>query len=74
MSGYSDVGGQNSVISLGYGNWGPPNNPASDGNRWQMKAGTFMHELGHTLGLTHGGTFYKKLGTSNPRTTRRPLK
>jgi hypothetical protein len=57
MSGYSDVGGQNSVVSLGYGNWGPPNNPFADGNKWQVKAGTFMHELGHTLGLTHGGTF-----------------
>jgi hypothetical protein len=57
MSGYSDVGGQNSVISLGYGAWGPPNNPASDGNKWQMKAGTLMHELGHTMALTHGGIF-----------------
>lgn len=66
MSGYSDVGGQNSVISLGYGNWGPPNNPASDGNKWQMKAGTFMHELGHTMALTHGGTFYPNLGNNPP--------
>ena len=66
MSGYSDVGGQNSVISLGYGKWGPPNNPASDGNKWQMKAGTLMHELGHTLGLSHGGTFYKTLGSNPP--------
>jgi hypothetical protein len=67
MSGYSDVGGQNSVISLGYGNWGPPNNPFADGNKWQVKGGTFMHELGHTLGLTHGGTFYNKYNPSaNP--------
>jgi hypothetical protein len=60
MSGYSDVGGQNSVISLGYGGWGPPQNynPPSEGNKWNIKAGTFWHELGHTLGLTHGGTFY----------------
>jgi|GEM_PF-654760 len=65
MSGFSDVGGQNSVISLGYGGWGPPNNPASDGNRWQTKAGTFMHELGHTLGLTHGGTFYNNLSSND---------
>jgi Bacterial Ig-like domain (group 3) len=61
MSGYSDVGGQNSVISLGYGGWGPPNNPFSEGNKWQIRAGTFMHELGHTMALTHGGTFYNNL-------------
>jgi hypothetical protein len=65
MSGFSDVGGQNSVISLGYGSWGPPSNPASDGNRWQVKAGTFMHELGHTLGLTHGGSFYQNLANND---------
>lgn len=65
MSGFSDVGGQNSVISLGYGAWGPPNNPASDGHKWQVKAGTFMHELGHTLGLTHGGTFYPNLANND---------
>jgi Bacterial Ig-like domain (group 3) len=65
MSGFSDVGGQNSVISLGYGGWGPPNNPASDGNKWQVKAGTFMHEVGHSLGLTHGGTFYPKLAKND---------
>jgi hypothetical protein len=66
MSGFSDVGGQNSVVSLGYGDWGPPNSPTSDGNTWQVKAGTFMHELGHTLGLTHGGTFYGGLSSNPP--------
>jgi Bacterial Ig-like domain (group 3) len=66
MSGFSDVGGQNSVVSLGYGDWGPPSSPTSDGNTWQVKAGTFMHELGHTLGLTHGGTFYGGLGNKPP--------
>ena len=25
-----------------------------------------MHELGHTLGLTHGGTFYNNLGNNPP--------
>jgi hypothetical protein len=65
MSGFSDVGGQNSVVSLGEGAWGPANNPTSDGNKWQTKAGTFMHELGHTLGLTHGGTFYNNLAKSD---------
>jgi FG-GAP-like repeat len=68
MSGYSEVGGQNSVISLGYGGWALPQNynPPSEGNKWNVKAGTFMHELGHTLGLTHGGTFYNSY---NPQTT-----
>ena len=68
MSGYSDVGGQNSVISLGYGGWGPPQNvnPPSEGNKWNIKAGTFMHELGHTLALTHGGTFYNNLANNPP--------
>jgi hypothetical protein len=63
MSGYSDLGGQNSVISLGEGGWGPVQNlnPPSEGNKWNVKAGTFMHELGHTLGLTHGGTFLNNL-------------
>ena len=67
MSGYSDVGGQNSVIALGYGGWGPPSNPASDGNTWQVKAGTFAHELGHTMARTHGGAFYNNL-TNNDYT------
>jgi Bacterial Ig-like domain (group 3) len=58
MSGFSDVGGQNVVVALGYGGWGPANVPTSDGNKWQTKAGTLMHELGHNMGHTHGGTFY----------------
>jgi hypothetical protein len=66
MSGFSDVGGENLVISLGYGGWGPPNNPFVDGNQWQDKAGTFMHELGHNMFLTHGGTLYNSLGNSPP--------
>jgi len=65
MSGFSDVGGQNSVISLGYGGWGPPTNPTSDGNKWQTKAGTFMHELGHTMALTHGGFWYNNLAKND---------
>jgi hypothetical protein len=69
MSGFSEVGGQNSVVSLGYGDWGPSSSPTSDGNTWQVKAGTFMHELGHTLGLTHGGTFYAGLSSNPPNYT-----
>ena len=65
ISGFSDVGGQNSVISLGSGGWGPPTDPSSDGKKWQNVAGTFMHELGHTMALTHGGTFYNQLANNN---------
>jgi hypothetical protein len=65
MSGFSDVAGENVVVALGYGGWGPAWDPKSDGNKWQNKAGTFMHELGHNMGLTHGGTFYNKIGNSD---------
>src|SRR5215471_5128189 len=60
-SGISDVGGGDSLITLG--NW-----PLSD-QTWNTKAGIFMHELGHGLGLTHGGLYYDKLSSppnSNP--------
>ncbi|MGI9102255.1 MAG: hypothetical protein ACR2IF_07395 [Terriglobales bacterium] len=53
IGGWSDVGGADSLISLG--NW-----PATDVT-WNVKAATFMHEVGHTLGLTHGGLYYKQL-------------
>jgi len=29
----------------------------------QVQAGTLMHELGHTLGLTHGGAYYNTAGS-----------
>jgi hypothetical protein len=57
VSGFSDIGGEHSVITLG--SWGP------DGQTWQSKAGTFMHELGHSLGLTHGGLYFKKLANNS---------
>lgn len=56
-SGFSDVGGGDSLIALG--NW-----PQSDVT-WNVKAGVFMHELGHGLGLTHGGLYYDALA-QNP--------
>ena len=46
-SGISDIGGADSVIALGL--WG------AAGQTDQVEAGTFMHELGHGNGLTHGG-------------------
>jgi len=48
-SGVSDVGGADSLISLGL--WG------ADGQTVPVQSGTLMHELGHTLALTHGGYF-----------------
>jgi hypothetical protein len=53
VSGFSDVGGEHSVMGLG--SWG------SDGRTWNVKAGVFMHELGHSIGLTHYGLNYPNL-------------
>jgi hypothetical protein len=49
-SGYSDVGGSDSLITLGL--WGP------DGQTVNTQAGTLMHEFGHSIALTHGGYYY----------------
>jgi hypothetical protein len=56
-SGMSEVHGNDGVVSLGGGNVNPLTQPATghpEGDKNQQ-AGTFMHELGHTLGLRHGG-------------------
>ena len=53
-SGVSDIGGADSLISLGL--WG------ADGQTVPVESGTFMHELGHSLGLTHGGLFRTWVG------------
>jgi len=64
-SGISDVGGADSLITLGL--WGDPTldglgvtaaKPISNGQQENTLAGTFMHETGHSLGLTHGGFYY----------------
>ncbi len=54
-SGVSDIGGADSLITLGF--WGP------DGQSTQVQAGTFMHELGHSLALTHGGYSFDTPGS-----------
>jgi len=57
ISGFSDIGGQNSLIGLG--SWAPAL------QTWQSYAGTFMHELTHSLGRTHGGFYFDSLTASN---------
>ena len=57
-SGYSDIGGADSLITLGL--WGP------DGQSLNAQAGTFTHELGHSVALTHGGYYYDQQGTYIP--------
>ncbi|MFN8008418.1 MAG: hypothetical protein U0V70_15630 [Terriglobia bacterium] len=57
-SGLSDVGGADSLITLGL--WG------ADGLTTQVQAGTLMHELGHALALTHGGYFFDSPGSYVP--------
>jgi Putative Ig domain len=71
-SGFSDTGGADTLVTLGL--WGnpafngssPATSPASDGQKATVQAGTFMHELGHTLGLTHGGLFFDNLAQNPP--------
>jgi hypothetical protein len=58
ISGFSDIGGEDSLITLGL--WG------AAGQTDQVQAGTFMHELGHSNGLTHGGFYYDTANTYVP--------
>ncbi len=57
-SGVSDIGGADSLITLGL--W------KAAGQTDPVQAGTFMHELGHSLGLTHGGLYYNTTGSYIP--------
>ena len=71
-SGWSDLGGGDTIVTLGewpaddpVGCQVNPALPLAPGQDYcsdrvgsvLAQAGTIMHELGHTLGLTHGGTF-----------------
>lgn len=53
-SGISELGGGDSLITLGL--WNLQDLPADQVVR--VQAGTFAHELGHSIALTHGGYFF----------------
>ncbi len=57
VSGFSDIAGQDSLITVD--SWGTDATVTT-------KTGTFMHELGHSIGLTHGGFYYDTAGSFAP--------
>ena len=64
-SGVGEVLGNDFVISLGCG-WGAFDATGASARSNDQQAGTFMHELGHNLGLHHGGAATAIIGrTSN---------
>jgi hypothetical protein len=63
ISGYSDLGGADSAVTLGL--WATaPNQDMS--KRANVQAGTMFHEVGHTVGLSHGGLYYDTAGNYVP--------
>jgi len=63
ISGYSDLGGADSAVTLGL--WlTAPNQDMS--KRANVVGGTLFHEIGHTLGLSHGGLYYDTPGSYVP--------
>lgn len=48
-------GGGNFLVTLGSSGWGNDPVTGHDVGTFKQQAGTFMHELGHTLSLGHGG-------------------
>lgn len=55
ISGYSDLGGADSAVTLGLWETSPTQDMSKRAN---VIAGTLFHELGHTIGLGHGGLYY----------------
>ena len=55
ISGYSDLGGADSAVTLALWETAPNQDMSK---RAQVIAGTLFHEVGHTLGLPHGGLYY----------------
>ncbi|MGB9232275.1 MAG: kelch repeat-containing protein, partial [Terracidiphilus sp.] len=63
ISGYSDLGGADSAVTLALWETSPTQNMATRAN---VIAGTLYHEIGHTLGLSHGGLYYQTPGSYIP--------
>jgi hypothetical protein len=63
ISGYSDLGGQDTAVTLGLWETAPNQDMSKRAN---VIAGTLFHEIGHTLGLTHGGRYYDTPGSYVP--------
>ena len=63
ISGYSDLGGADSAVTLGLWETAPNQDMSKRSN---VIAGTLFHEIGHTLGLTHGGLYYQTPGSYIP--------
>jgi len=60
-SGWSDLAGGDSIVTLGL--WRSDVAADDQVGSVQMQAGTLMHEIGHTLGLTHGGFYFTTPGS-----------
>jgi hypothetical protein len=63
ISGYSDLGGADSAVTLGLWETAPNQDMSKRAN---VIAGTLFHEIGHTLGLSHGGLYYQTPGSYIP--------
>ncbi len=63
ISGYSDLGGADSAVTLGLWETAPNQDMSK---RATVIAGTLFHELGHTIGLSHGGLYYDSTGSYVP--------
>ncbi len=63
ISGYSDLGGADSAVTLGLWETAAGQDMSKRAN---VIAGTLFHEIGHTLGLTHGGLYFDSLPSYVP--------